>query len=301
MKLPNNWTLFKSMVLEKIRTYCKLGVWPYDYDKFTSWLSNFNTHEDEYVALHLLDSLIIRSNEMAVSGYSRLLHGDLREYLIKKELIDSKSINEWMMSLKSTSLKNKITFLPVRLKRDYGESGSTLFRLLSRHLRTEALSSSIQNGSANVIILVDDFLGGGTQFEDFASEIDLPSLLSSSSVIYCPLIALNTGITYLDRLYPTLKVMPVEILTNECNFFYSGDIGNKFRNDCDNTVDDVKNHYLDMKKRYAVDSMRFWLGKDDAGLTLAFEWGCPNQSLSILWMEYSAKVTDWRQLFGRRS
>src|SRR5690606_14287297 len=119
---------------------------------------------------HILDSLIIRSNEMAISGYSRLLHGDLREYLLKKELIDSKSISDWMTSLKSTDLKNKITFLPVRLERDYGESGSTLFRLLSRHLRTEALSSDIQKRAGKVIILIDDFLGGGTQFEDFAAE-----------------------------------------------------------------------------------------------------------------------------------
>lgn len=303
MKLPNNWMLFKTLVLEKIRTYCALKIWPYDYDLFTAWLSNFATPEDEYVALHLLDSLIVRSKEMAVSGYSRLLHGDLREYLVKNNIIDSKlSIRDWMSALKSGTLRNEIIFIPVRLKQDYGKSGSTLFRLLSKYVRTDITSEEISAiPFGKTIILIDDFIGGGTQFESYADEVGLRNVMLNSTVIYCPLIAIEMGMNRLKNIFPGLRILPVETIDISHSLFFTDNRNEKFRNDCDNSVEDIKSHYVAMKAYYAAKNMSFWLGKDEACLPLVFEWGCPNQTLSILWMDYSPKIENWRPLFSRRS
>jgi hypothetical protein len=303
MKLPNNWMLFRSLVLEKIRTYCALKIWPYDYDIFTSWLSNFQSPEDEYVALHLLDSLIVRSKAMAVAGYSRLLHTDLRVHLQKNTIIDSDmSIKDWMAAIKSRKLANIITFHPVKLKGDHGESGSTLFRLLSRLLRTDFESNNLSSvAPGQTIILIDDFIGGGTQFETFAEEINLPKLMQESTVIYCPLIAFQAGLDRLNGLFPALKVLPVETIDCLHELFFSNNETAKFKNDFDNTVEDIKAHFISMQRHYASSNMPFWMGKDDVCLPLVFEWGCPNQTFSVLWMEHSPKVEQWCQLFSRRS
>jgi hypothetical protein len=303
MKLPNNWMLFRSLVLEKIRTYCALKIWPYDYDIFTTWLSNFQSPEDEYVALHLLDSLIVRSKTMAVAGYSRLLHTDLRVYLQKNNIINpGMSIKDWMTAIKSRSLGKQIIFHPVKLQNDRGESGSTLFRLLSRLLRTDLNSSNLSSVKpGQTVILIDDFIGGGTQFETFAEENNLSNLMQTSTVIYCPLIALEAGLNRLNGLFPMLTILPVEIIESSHDLFFSNSEMTKFRNDFDNTVEDIKLHFIKMQSKYASTNMPYWLGKDDVCLPLVFEWGCPNQTFSILWMEYSPRDDQWCQLFSRRS
>src|SRR5690606_25277229 len=227
-----------------------------------------------------------------------LLHGDLREELIKSNVIGSDmSINQWMRALKSGSLRNKILFVPVRLRQDFGESGSTLFRLLSKYIRTDINSKNLNEIAAGkTIILVDDFIGGGTQFLKYADEVGLSELMKTSKIVYCPLIALEAGIALINKTLPQLVILPVETFEDSHDLFFS-DLGdNKFRNDCDNSVDDVKKHLMSMQSRLASQSMPYWLGKDDACLPLVFEWGCPNQSFSILWMEHSPKNESWHQL-----
>jgi len=302
MKLPDNWVLFKSLVLEKIKVYCNTGIWPFDYDLFTSWLSNFDDKTDEYVALHLLDSLIVRSNEMAVSGYSQLLKSDLRQHLIKNNLIDKNlSISSWTNALKRGSLYTKLQFIPIKLSNDHGESGGTIYRLMSKLMNTDRMSGSINDDIfGKTIVLIDDFIGSGEQFEEYAREINLGTLLKRNHIIYSPLLAFDAGLERLSKSFPDLTLMPVETIDRSEGVFMPGQNKELFRNDTENSVDDMVLHYSEMHKKYSP-SMPFWRGKDDACLTLVFEWGCPNQTLSILWMEHTNKINNWQQLFSRRA
>ena len=66
MKLPVNSENFKEIVLEKIRTYCDTNIWPFEYDYFAAWLNNFDCPIEEYLALQMLDNLIVLSISSAI-------------------------------------------------------------------------------------------------------------------------------------------------------------------------------------------------------------------------------------------
>lgn len=300
MQLPDNWVFFKSAVLSKVQVYCDTGIWPFKYERFTAWLSNFDTSEDEYVALHLIDSLIVKSHDMAKSGYARLIHGELRQHLIAEKKINPISIPVWKEKLKSGGFNSILRFSAVRTHLDEGESGSLIFRLLSDEIDTNRYSLAKCTKNPKIIVLVDDFLGSGRQFiDEFSPSFQLKEKMNTSSIIYCPLIAFSKGIDALKKSLPGLTVIPSETL-DESDGIFSGGFDSKFRNDQVNTVGEVQDHFLSMKIKYGA-NMPYWLGHEDVNLPLAFEWGCPNQTPSILWMRHSKKRDDWTSLFSRRA
>ena len=83
MKLPNNSVAFKSIVIEKVKTYCDTKIWPYSFEQFAAWLNNFDDDLEEYLALQIIDNLIVRSNSMAKSGYARLFNSKIRPFLLE--------------------------------------------------------------------------------------------------------------------------------------------------------------------------------------------------------------------------
>ena len=72
MNLPNNSVAFKTIVIEKVKTYCDTNIWPYSFEQFAAWLNNFDDDLEEYLALQIIDNLIVRSNNMAKSAYCLL-------------------------------------------------------------------------------------------------------------------------------------------------------------------------------------------------------------------------------------
>lgn len=299
MQLPENFEQFKSVVLEKIRTYCDSKIWPFPFEKFCGWLNNFDDPLDEYVALQILDSLIVRSKAMAISSYSKLLSCEIRQFIANETEINPGSINLWRKNLKQGSLNSNIRFAPVRLKKDQGESGSSIYRMLSDLISTELYALSNAKKTPEIIILVDDFLGSGDQFSDFATEFDLSKKLDSSIVVYTPLMALECGIETISLKYPKLKIIPAECLTKP-DLLFSDDDEEQFRNDPLNTVADVRGHLESMKIKYAP-KVSNWLGYKNHTAPVSFEWGCPNQAPSILYIEYSSEKDTWNRLFNRRA
>lgn len=300
MELPENWFLYKGIVIEKLKVYCDSNIWPFQYDTLASWLSNFSDEKEEYLALQLLDNLIVRSKDMARVGYARLLHSELRELLINRDIIKNSPIRKWKQQLKNGHLSNTIRFSPVRISSDEGESGGLVYRLLSSEIDTNRYSLAKCSSLPKVIVLIDDFIGSGDQFvSDFASEFSLDDKLKESTVIYCPLIAFEDGVNVIKMRFPELHVLPVEMIYKVDGFF-SGDDKNLFKNDQVNTIGDVKKFYSDMKTKYAP-QMDNWFGYKDACLPLVFEWGCPNQTPAICWMNFSTNKNGWKQLFSRRA
>lgn len=300
MRLPDESEEFKNYVLNKIRVYCDAKIWPFEFDLFQRWLSNFDCKIEEYLALHILNSLIVRSSQMAISSYERLFYGELRQLLIKNSLIESEPIKIWRDQLKNGHLCNSIKFMPVNMGED-GESGHVIYRMLSSFLNTSRyqFSPSAPAGDLKAIVIVDDFLGSGEQFLDFATRFELEKRLTHFKVIYCPLMACEDGIAEVNQNYPNLKILPAEHIPGNMNVF-SNPVPDSFNKDLLNSKADAKALLEQMKIKYAP-RMDDWLGRNDASLCLAFEWGCPNQSLAILYMSHSKHCPNWYQLFQRRA
>jgi hypothetical protein len=300
MRLPENSHEFRTHVLDKLRVYCDAKIWPFEFDQFTRWLSNFDCKIEEYLALHLLDSLIVRSNDMAVASYERLFYGELRQHLIKNAIIESKPLKVWRDQLAHGYLCKSIKFIPVNMGED-GESGHVVYRMLSSFLNTTRyqLSPDEPNPDLKAIVIVDDVLGSGEQFLDFAEEFKLQEKLSNYQIIYCPLMACEDGITTVNQKFENLKILPAEHIPRSTHLF-SEPLLDNFKKDLFNTKADAKAFLEQMKTKYAP-RMDDWLDRNDASLCLAFQWGCPNQSPALLYMNRSNYRTDWNQLFQRRS
>lgn len=299
MQLPHNSEAFKSIVIEKIKTYCDTNIWPFEYEIFSAWLSNFTCKIEEYLALQILDHLIVRSNEMAKASYARLLHGEIRQHLLDNTALNVGSIQKWKSHLAKGTLCQKLRFSPVKLESDQGESGSVIYRMLSREIDTNKYSLAIAKKAPDVLILIDDFIGSGTQFDEYAEEIGLIEKLKNTHIIYCPLIGFEVGINLIKSNYPDLHILPAEYIFKSDSLFFKGN-GIYFKNDQINTVADVENFLTTMKIKYAP-KMPNWFGFDEAGLALAFEWGCPNQTPALLYMMNSKNNSNWNQLFSRRA
>jgi len=297
MQLPNNSDIFKNIVTEKIRTYCDTKIWPYEYDQFAAWLHNFDCKIEEYIALQLLDNLIVRSKDMAKSSYSRLLDGQIRQHLIQFSNLEIGTIHEWKNKLSHGTLANRLSITPVQLEE--GGSGNTLYRMLSPEIDTKRYSLSKSQSKPEVIIIIDDIIGSGKQFLEFARKFNLAERLQSTQVLYCPLIGFEVGITNIQEIYPNLHIIPAEHIYKSDSLFY-GDEKDFFKNDRQNTIGDVKAHLKSMQEKYAP-NMSDWFGFEDAALPLTFEWGCPNQSPALLYIKTSKVQKNWQQLFSRRS
>lgn len=301
MQLPPNWLLFKRMVLNNVKLHCATNIWPFKYENFTAWLNNFNNELDEYLALQLIDSLIVRSNQMAKVGFARQLHSQIRQTLIERQVIDeSMDLVQWKRLMQVGGLQNKIQFSPVYTNEQAGESGNSIYRFISSELETGKYLLNESKNKPHAIVLIDDFIGSGKQFIDFSKKFNLEERLETQVIIYCPLVAYKIGIDEIKAKFPKLILLPVETIYEESSIF-SGDKDDFFKNDTINTIESVKCHLVSMQLKYASKNMPSWLGFENASLPLAFEWGCPNQTPSILWMHETPKLTDWKKLFSRRS
>lgn len=300
MQLPPNWLVFKRMVLSNVKLYCATNIWPFKYETFTAWLNNFDSELDEYLALQLIDSLIVRSNQMVKVGFARLLHSQIRQTLIERQVVDeSIDLVQWKRLMRVGGLQNKIQFSPVYTNDQAGESGNSIYRLISSELATGRYLLNESKSESEAIILIDDFVGSGQQFLDFSKEFELEERLKTQVIIYCPLVAYKIGVDKIKTRFPKLILLPVETIYKESSIF-SGSKDDFFKNDTINTIESVKNHLISMQSKYASKNMPSWLGFDNASLPLSFEWGCPNQTPSILWMHETPKVEGWNKLFSRR-
>lgn len=300
MNLPEQSEEFKARVLDKLRVYCDTKIWPFDFDQFTKWLGNFDCKTEEYLALHLLDSLIVRSNDMAIASFEKLFNSSLRQECIRTNIIANMPLKSWKEKLKHGYLAKNIKFMPVTMGED-GESGHVVYRMLHQFLETNKYqyNPDQENSGLKAIVLVDDVLGSGEQFLEFAAEFKLEEKITQYQIIYCPLMACMSGLEVLKQKFPSLIVIPAEFIPVNQHLF-NEPLSNHFQRDLSNTKAEVKAFLMKMNQKYAP-KMDHWLGRNEASLCLAFQWGCPNQSFALLYMNRSVYREHWKQLFQRRS
>src|SRR5690606_2820140 len=149
-----------------------------------------------------------------------------------------------------------------------------------------------------LILLVDDFVGSGNQFLEFAEQINLATGAQDNEIVYAPLMALKNGVDEINKKNIGIQVSPIEIVDKPHSIFY-GKEADRFRNDQGNTIADALTCYEDIRKEYRIQmGSDYWMGHNNAAMSIAFQWGCPNQTLGILYKEQDQP--RWRRLFKRR-
>jgi len=314
-------------VFERFQTLIDLNIYnPISMTDVKAWVNNFQTPEHRFVAGYILDRLIYRSSTMAKSSYRSFLIAVMRDiYFDYKDFDSVDSVEIWQERLNSVDPAMQIKdffIVPVRFFSDSGASGDTVCRLVdvaasyTKHITAEGFEqpdNTVDNKmpTNNVILLVDDLLGSGDQVKKLIKETNLDRWCEKNKVIYAPLIATEKGLNKVTNNFPFLEVHPIEILEKEQRVFsfQHGDkiiIGDESYPESELIT--VYDEMLDLFGMLTRDNNgnvnRCCYGRDKFALPLAFEWGCPNQTLALLWWK-EAKVSrnnaqPLTPLLGRR-
>jgi hypothetical protein len=308
-------------VHERYQTLIDLNIYyPISITDVKAWCNNFSNPVHRFVSGYILDRLIYRSSSMAKSSYTSFLLSVMRDvYYDYKKYSPPDTLQDWQHRLSSSSEKIEDFFIaPVRLLTDSGASGDTVCRLVAadptytKHITATGFEQrddkKTEIPSGKVLMLVDDLLGSGEQVKKLVNQKNLAEWCEKNKVVYAPLIAMERGLERISNDYPFLDVRPIEIL-EEDQHLLSFKQGAKIRIDNENYLEsDVIDAYEEMLNLYGmlrnskgkIKDSRF--GHDWAALPLAFEWGCPNQAISLLWWtpDDEDKNNPWTQLFRRR-
>jgi hypothetical protein len=272
----------------------------FDSSDLKTWLKNFDTDTDRYLASQLLDFMNIRSNKMIESmchnAVEHTIMGLLREL-------------EFWIKGDYESVLNKIKIgdktLPFRfvVMDDFGKipakSGGQVFRLYSRssaihkNLAIQHKRISEQPGHVNLLIVLDDFSGTGTQFCDFCNEISLSTHTGRFKFAFIPLMAHQIAYEKINREVPFVTFRPVETLTEKHNFFgESSKSHGLWIRDEYNSVADVRQHYSDLlrNKNALHGDLPYSLN-----LAIGFDISTPNNTLNMFWTNQGT----WKPLLKR--
>lgn len=136
----------------------------------------------------------------------------------------------------------------------------------------------------DVIIFLEDFSGTGNTIRDWWNT-NAPIILPIGAIVIFGILVLN--ITARSTLEKEITTIAIQYLEEK-----------------DNILSDKSKYFGEAEKKVLVSfcektlcSTKYIRGYGDCGLLVAFQHGCPNNSLPILWHEsYS-----WEALFRRRS
>jgi len=243
---------------------------------------------------------------MLESAYYRYFASELKQFVQEaRPELNNLSIDEWFNQLRSysTKLNKHLLIHPVHKPNDHGDSGNHVIRQLTSRLLSEQLVSlpanqSLKDINGKIIVLVDDLVGSGAQFKKFYTQSDLEVCLNNNVVIYAPLMATESGLSTLKAQYPSIYFHPLEVIASSEGLFI-GDDNDQFGLDELNTIKDAKKCYNDIRLSHNIKHST-WMGWDNSGLSVAFEWGVPNQSLGILYYQSLTPAVSWHNLFTRR-
>lgn len=303
MKLPDGWELFYDDICKKVKTITASGIWTTEGSTVLAWLGNLKEDQHKYIAAHILDRVTFRTEKMIEGGYKVFLASTFRELVLESDCIEHDSIEEWFDVLGSHPKRSHahIKLCSVSKAGDNGDSGSHMVRILTGELLNENRSISPEKTPLaeyrnQIILLVDDFVGSGGQFSEFAEETNLREAAKNNFIIYAPALAYYKGLESIHQQNYGIQIRPLEVIRKNDQFF-TYDEGCKFCGDDLNSEVDVLKVYKEMRGLDPNFGKGSWLGRERASLSVVFQWGCPNQSLGIMW--YTG-TNDWNRLARRR-
>lgn len=263
--------------------------------QFNKWLTNFLTNEDRYLAARLLQNLTFRSQDMVGSAIAHVLQCILPAELRRLGL-SFPSIEQFMLEISVGGEHQPLRFVEVEGDNQPGKSGAVLMRELHRlgnvhkGLLIKAKDINDLAASAKALVFIDDMLGTGKQFTDFAKASRLAELAGERELIYCPLAAYADGLKKLADVCPWLIVRPVEVFGPKHKFFRGEDARPEiWAIDGVNLVADVRAQMAALCTRGRIPTSRYGLE-----LLIGFHHATPNNTLPVMYAK-----NPWNHLLVR--
>jgi hypothetical protein len=142
-------------------------------------------------------------------------------------------------------------------------------------------------------MFIDDFLGTGEQFCSFAQEFQLSASLKGCYSVYAPLVAHKAGIAEVQKHFPDLHVVAVEVIDNTYNLFSDQ---SPWFGDGVNSPLGAREFYDELMARVRFpikpEALR---GFGKLSLAYAFNHATPDNCLPIIWSEGN----NWKPLLER--
>lgn len=264
------------------------------------WLNNFRkTNVHRFFALLVLDSITYRNDEMLKKAVLRTLIKNIKP-VYEEKFQSSYLMLDWVEKLKT---KDALQLRYYGVNKDtIMQSSGALLRTLTEIIHQNSVIDNDEKfiDSLNdnfLVIIIDDMLGSGDQFKEFLEKMARnPKGFKFENVIYCPLMARDKGLEFLEhqpiyQAYP-VKIIPCEILTNDNKLFNSVIIEKYielFNLDKCSIHLNFKNLFKKMNDDF---SLSLWIGYKQALLAVIFEWGCPNQTTSMIYNDTTYTSTN---------
>ncbi len=284
-ELPSEWKEFYDDMKESAIKYIKINFWDIQEEDFLLWLRNFETDHEKFLSALIIYRLIYRNNVSMLSMYQYIVDIILPTELNKLEILEIASLDQFHNNLvKGSGLPLRFSTVE-NVDRETGKSGSTILREFARHgsfhnrLKVSAEElSEIDRSLCKIVVLFDDIMGTGEQFNTYLEKFyaDTKGLI----LLYCPLSATKTALESFNyEKYPTVRIIPVEILDERYNFF-NKEFMPKIVESID--LEKLEAMYIDLihKKTKLTNEL---YGRGDLALTYLFSVSTPNNTLPILW------------------
>ena len=291
--IPRDGEIFIEQVLERCRNLINSGIWDgITPDRLDRWMQNFTTDTERYFGACVLDALIYRSEKQTIALMEHLFQRVLPD-LLRHVLPASATMVPWLDKLREpfNMPSPELRVIPV-LKGDDPptKSGLALARLFRRHLSLNQywmlwpwqIKAARQAGISQ-FLFVDDFLGTGDQFCEFAEQFSLADNLRNCCAVYAPLVAHKVGIKKVQDSLPEVHVAPVEVIDDSYSLF---SVESNWFSDEVNSPASAKLFYDKLVARVQFpikpEAVR---GYGKLALAYAFHHATPDNSLPILWAE----------------
>lgn len=290
---------FTALVQRRVLDLIECGLWDIPLDRYHGWLRGFTTGAEQYFASCLLDSLIYRTSPQFSATLAALFHGPC---VTACGLTGDVELVE---VLRQRRPDPGVRLVPVICDADPpSKSGPMVMRRLAKLLGIRdqwmvwpwQIADAIREDGVHTILLVDDFLGSGKQFETFCGKEDIQKAVGAVRAVYAPAVAHEDGIIRLKTFWPQLVVVAAETLTQRHNFF-SPERWSAL-SDSQISADAAKAFYLELLPRtgFSGQGKLSALGVGDLALSYGAAHGTPNNTLPIFWYEQDA---SWCALLER--
>lgn len=298
--VPEGWDRYHRQIKSSVDTLIRQSVFSgISQSVLSTWWKNFKSSEEKYLAAHLLDSMVYRTEEMLKASCHQVVQKILPEKLEKLH-IQFDSVSELEAILKNK--RNDIVFSPI-VTNTPGKSGEALLRLFAGTIQLNGKNKHYIRNWVNfhpdtkVIVLLDDMVGTGNQFCTFYKNNNLSNC--KIPIIFIPFFAHESGIQHVNRQCPNVQIAPIETLGTEHNFFREDKDSpgyDLWARDKQNKVKDVKKFYEDMLKANGISCANNF-GYGGFGLTVYTNLSTPNNSLHIFYT--NKNVQSWIPLLTR--
>ena len=275
----------------------------FDINKLNRWIQNFaETENGKYYACKILNRVVGYSEQdivqMLIEGIDRIMHIEaVLPLQCEKEFSSLTSELDYCVK----EALEKTLFSPLLVQNVPGESGDAMMRILTQKVKPPIknkmfISDVPDDYMCKTLILVDDCIGSGEQFETFWEETVMRSgkLLrdwcaeKDIHAYYLCLVAYDETINELKNKYQDIKIVSIEKISKRHGIF-----------NIDNGVWDDEDELAEAKREIQCllqEKGIFLLGYGELDFGIIIHNNIPDWSLPILHKEKNG----WKLLVERK-